>query len=288
MTGFAAVAFNAGGRRFSAEVRSVNGRFLHCVVKLPEETRPLEPDIRRALAEHAKRGRVEFSARVAREDDDGGGAINEATLAAVAEMQKLVHRHFKLEDARPLSVAEIIHLAKNAGDSAPLSAVDSAFTAAFLEGAKQALAAFDAARTGEGERLRGEIADIFAAMAEHCAGLDAAAADAAQADRDALIARLADLQTELPPERLAQEAALLAAKSDIREEIARLKIHLDEMRRLLAEGGAVGRRLDVLLQECQREANTLAAKTGSAPIVAIAVELRLLAEQAREQAQNLE
>jgi uncharacterized protein (TIGR00255 family) len=263
----------------------VNGRFLNCVIKLPDEARALEPEIRRCVAKRVKRGRVEFTARAAPRSD-APPLVDSASLAKVAALQKLVHRHFKLEDARPLSVAEVVHLAAKTDNGA--APADGDFATVFMGGAEEILAAFDDARRAEGARLGGELADIFTAMASHYAGLDSAAEGATAADRDSLIARLAELKTELPPERLAQEAALLAAKGDIREEIARIKIHLDEMRRLLGEGGAIGRRLDILLQECQRETNTLCAKTGVAQVSALSVELRLLAEQAREQAQNLE
>lgn len=284
--------------RVSVEMRSVNNRFLDLSLRLPDDCRGLEPALRELVAAGLRRGKVELRATVSADsgDDDAEGALPDArTLAALGRLQAAVQE--ALPAARPLSVREVLQWMR---DAAP--ATDAA--PAVLEAAGRCVAALQAARAREGERLaaflRERVAELrrLAASAEPLVGV----AIARQRDRfverwhEALGAAGASLgagatgtvSREAAAERALGEAAAFAVRIDVAEELARLRAHLEEVERLLAKGGEVGKRLDFLIQELLREANTLGSKAASLELTAVSVEMKVAIEQLREQVQNLE
>ena len=307
MTGYASVlatlpASEAAAPALSLELRSVNGRFLDLSFKLPDELRALEPALREIVGGGLRRGKVELRAALQREADAGVPLPSGELLEQLARADDLVRA--RLHDARPLSVQEVLQWARAAagatgamGSTGPAGTPDSAV----LDAARQALQALREARAREGARLA-------AMLGERIAGLRVLAARAAvlvpeavarQRERflerwhEALRAAGADgagqpVGEAARHERALAEAAAHALRIDVAEELSRLEAHLDEIERLLQAGGELGKRLDFLVQELHREANTLGSKAASLALAGISVDMRVLVEQMREQVQNIE
>ncbi len=290
MTGFASREGEAAGARWRWELRSVNGRGLDLRLRTPEGWERWEAELRSRATRALARGSVTATLRVepagAAETGPGGAAIaaalaamREATAAAEAAGMRLA----------PISPADILRMAAPSGARGAVEA-EGPFAEAALAGFNAALADLVAARAGEGRALAatlGAILDEIAAVAaEAAAAHEAQAAAAPERLREKLRALL-DAGAEVAPERLAQELALLAVKADVREELDRLSAHVEAARALLAESGAVGRRLDFLTQEFNREANTLCSKSASTALTEAGLRLKVLIDQLREQAQNL-
>jgi uncharacterized protein (TIGR00255 family) len=290
MTGFARVDGHQAGLSWVWEIKSVNGKSLDLRFRLPAGLEALELPLRQSLAQRLKRGSLTINLSIAQSAIAGGLRVNREALAQVVALaQELVARG----QAAPPSADGLLGLrgVLELGEEPQDEEARERRQAALLESFDQALQALVAARLAEGERL---IPAVQARLAE-IARLVAAAEKSAAAQPEALKARLAALVAELlaassglPPERLAQEAALLVAKADIREELDRLAAHIGAAQELLAEGGAIGRRFDFLCQEFNREANTLCSKSADVALTRIGLALKAAIEQLREQAQNLE
>lgn len=297
MTGFATAhaappAEAAGapaGNGLGLEIRSVNSRFLDLVFKLPEELRGSEPALRELLNARLKRGKVELRAWTE--------GRNDSTLRApaVADLQRLVGVQDAirawLPTAAPLSVADVLQLTGRQGASAgdqhePLlalatEAVDGLRKARAREGARLAVMLTD--RLGQLRQLALDAAPLIPQLVaqqrqrfldrwNEALGSDAASAGATEQARD----------------RALSEATAYAIRIDVAEELTRLGSHLDEIERLLNAGGEIGKRLDFLIQELHREANTLGSKSSSIELTRISVDMKVLIEQMREQVQNIE
>jgi uncharacterized protein (TIGR00255 family) len=292
MTGFARATGERNGASFAWELRSVNGRGLDVKLRLPSGFEALEFPLRELAGKSLKRGNVSGGLTLKREQ---AGAIM-PDLEALHRIKELA---IALADDIPGALpprAELIlglpGVMKSANSQEELSeeaqlALHEALKTTFL----QALRALDEARRAEGAKL----AAIVAANVEEIEHLIAAArieaAKQPEAHRARLAAQLAELiggTPSLPEERLAQEIALLATKSDVREELDRLSAHIEAARALLREGVAVGRKLDFLMQEFNREANTLCSKSASLALTSIGLALKAAIEQLREQVQNIE
>jgi len=290
MTGFAE---SHGGRetaRWRWEARSVNGRGLEIRLRLPQGFDAIEPAARVLAGDRFKRGNVQATLTY----DPGLGArglrIDAAALASAVKIAKEVAAETGL---RPASVDGLLALKGVIVQDEELAGPDaerSGRDAAILETLAACFDALAKARRNEGTKLAavlnaqiGEIARLTGS-----AGLAAVAQPAAIRDR--LTQQINDLMVPgtVAPERLAQEIALLATRADIREEIDRLNAHASEARRLLASGEAVGRRLDFLAQEFNREANTLCSKSADVELTRIGLDLKAAIDQFREQAQNVE
>jgi len=271
----------------TVDVRSVNGRFLDLSLKLPDELRGLEPALREMVAATVRRGKVEIKVSTARDGDAAWPQPQGEQLNRLARLEATVHSW--LPQARPLSINEALHWCRQGGTA---ERVDEAV----LEAARQALAGLRDARAREGARL-------VAILAERIAHLRALAAQAAplvpavvqrQQQRfverwnEALASAGANIGLEASQERALNEAATYALRIDVAEELARLQAHLDEITRLLAKGGELGKRLDFLIQELHREANTLGSKSSALELTNISVEMKVAIEQMREQVQNIE
>ncbi|NKX46012.1 YicC family protein [Roseibacterium sp. KMU-115] len=290
MTGFAAREGGDGqGNGWSWELRSVNGRGLDLRLRLPEGLGALEAPLRKRLSEVVTRGSVTLSLRVSRETGAQAAALDPARLAAA--LAQLAQIRAAADQAgvatAPVSPAEILSLRglSDPGEGPGLPAAET-----LMADAEPLLSAFDAMRLSEGAA----IAAVLAGQMDRIAALVEAAGTAAAARAEPQAARLrAAVETvlataDLDPARLAQEVALLAVKTDVTEEIDRLRAHVAAARALLAEGGPVGRKLDFLMQEFNREANTLCSKSQDAALTAIGLDLKLAIDQTREQVQNVE
>lgn len=288
MTGFGRAEGQAGGHGFIWELRSVNGRGLDLRLRLPPGCDALEPALRDAAAA-LRRGNVTANLTLVREAE-ARVAIDPAALEAVLAVATALAA--RIAGAPPpraealLALPGVMRVGREEFDPT----ADPGSGAALQAGFAEALAALLAAREAEGARIAGVVGtllDEIASLRDTAAGQ---AADQPRLHRERLAESLRQLLEAAPPvpdERLAQEIALLATRSDVREELDRLAAHLGAARALLAEGEAIGRRLDFLVQEFLREANTLCSKSASGPLTTTGLALKAAIEQLREQVANL-
>jgi uncharacterized protein (TIGR00255 family) len=284
MTAFARRERSTPWGSLAWELRSVNHRYLEVALRLPEELRGLEAKVRERAAERLTRGRLDATLNW-KPADSGAEALtlDGAQLARVVQAVKALG-----ESGLATASPNPIELLRWPG-VIRTSAID-------VEGlAREALALFTAAldelretREREGARLEQFLQERLAAIDAHVRTVHALLPEVLGAFRERLRTRLAELQASLDPARIEQEIVLFANRTDVAEELERLAAHVQEARRALAAGGQVGRRLDFLMQEFNREANTLASKSADLRVTNAAVELKVLIEQMREQVQNLE
>lgn len=266
------------------ELRSVNHRYQETAFKLPDSLRALEPELRERLRHGVSRGKLECALRLQRTvGEDGALSINAAKVSELARIaDELTAR---LGPAAPLDVLALMQwpgvLEAARHDDTPL-------VAAALESFDQALAELLDTRRREGAELKRLVEQRLDAVAGIADAVRHQLPAILDAQRDRLRERIAALAVELDPQRLEQEIALLAQKADVDEELDRLDAHVTEVRRVLDAGGDCGRRLDFLMQELNREANTLSSKSIVSDTTQAAVELKVLIEQMREQIQNIE
>jgi uncharacterized protein (TIGR00255 family) len=287
MTGYAAASRDLGSAVLNLEIKSVNSRYLDIGFRLSEDLRFLEMPLREKITERVGRGKIECRGYL--QAQPGPGAVageripNPGLLAELGKLDDVVRS--VLPQAAPLSVAEVLRW--------PGVLADDTLTAEQLQAAAQELFAtlldeFVATREREGAKLADVLRERAARMREQISAAEPLLPVALAAYRERLATKLREAVANLDEERIRQEVGIFAAKTDVAEEIARLVTHMDELDRVLRKGGAVGKRLDFLMQELNREANTLSSKSVSGEITAIALELKLLIEQMREQVQNLE
>jgi len=288
MTGFARTEGEGRGISWAWEVKSVNGKSLDLRLRLAQGFDALEPQLRAALARRFRRGNFSAVLAVSRT----APAVLRVNRDALAQLVALINQLAGEIEAAPPRIDGLLALrgVVETVEDEPDSALDERRRAVF-DTWTMALDRLAAARRDEGARLaellRDQL-DELAALVETAAGC-AAAQPAAIRDRlQTLLAELADLAPGMAEERVAQEMALLVARSDIREELERLRAHLEQASELLQHGGAVGRRLDFLCQELNREANTLCSKSADIELTRIGLSLKAAVEQFREQVQNIE
>lgn len=284
MTGFAAHSLNLDHASVNIDLRSVNQRYLELHFRLADEFRALEPQLRELIQQRLARGKVECRiglAMLSAASLDNG--LNPDILERLAHWQADVLQ--RLPGSPPLSVNEILRW-PGAMQSGALS--QEALNEAALAGIRATLDELVESRQREGAKLKQHILDRLAAAEAQVAGLQPLLPTLAAAQRDKLAERLRDALGEAGHERLAQEVALAAQKADIDEELSRLATHFSEVRRVLNQTGAVGKRLDFLMQELHREANTLGSKSVALETSRVSLELKVLIEQMREQVQNIE
>ena len=284
MTGFAAHSLNLDHAGISIDLRSVNQRYLELHFRLADEFRALEPQLRELIQQRLARGKVEcrigLTLAPAASLDNG---LNPNILERLAHWQDDVLE--QLPGAAPLSVNDILRW-PGAVQSATLP--PDALNEAALAGARAALDELVDSRRREGAKLKQHILDRLAAAEAHVSSLLPLLPALATAQREKLAERLRDALGETGHERLAQEIALAAQKADVDEELSRLVAHFAEVRRVQDQSGPVGKRLDFLMQELHREANTLGSKSVAAETSRASLELKVLIEQMREQVQNIE
>lgn len=281
MTAFAREQARCDHGEAICEIRSVNHRFLDVSVRLPEGMGALEHLLRHRLVEALGRGKVDCQVTVRRSDGPGRLVVDFALAAELVRTAEAVHTAHP--GLAPLALADVLRW-PGVMQAPPTPLWEDAIMTA----AQGALASLLSHRQREGDRLvagLGERLEQILARLEALKPLVLAAPDRL---RERLRARIKTLDVALDPARLEQEVALQAQRSDVAEEFDRLGVHVAEVRSALRSGGPVGRRLDFLMQEMNREANTLASKSPSAEIASEAVAIKVVIEQMREQVQNIE
>jgi len=293
MTGFAEARVEENGWRLRMSIRSVNHRFLDPHIRLPEGLERLEPHIRQALRERLRRGHVEVTLHA---ESTGLAAVHvnadvaEAYLQAAAKLRK----KFKL-DAEPDLIALFRLPGVVNGATQPGSEQEEALAQSVRACLAQGLERLNEMRAAEGRALTGEMRGLLQGIAERAERLEELTKRMVPVHAERLTARLNELlaATTIDPARIAQEAAFLAERGDTSEELARLRSHIDQFKAALSSGGEVGKKLDFLLQEMQREANTLLSKspgveTDGLAITELGLEIKSQIEKLREQVQNVE
>ncbi|HTZ00268.1 MAG TPA: YicC/YloC family endoribonuclease [Rhodocyclaceae bacterium] len=284
MTGYAVGDRDVGGAALHVELKSVNSRFLDISFRCADDLRFLEMPLRELISGGVQRGKVEC--RVNLMPQAAAPRELAPNLALVEQLGRLEQSVRQvLPTAAALTVADVLRWPGVLGDQA----LDPARVQA--EGVQllaSVLAEFVACRQREGAKLAEMIRSRAQRMGELVAGVTPMVPKAIADYEQRLATKLREAVAGLDEDRIRQEIGLFAARIDVAEELSRLTAHLEEVVRVLAKGGAVGKRLDFLMQELNREANTLSSKSVSAEVTAVALELKLLIEQMREQVQNLE
>ncbi|MDR3323242.1 MAG: YicC family protein [Zoogloeaceae bacterium] len=289
MTGYAAQSREFGGGTLHMELKSVNSRFLDLHFRMADELRASELGIREKISALVKRGKVECRLAFTPARPTGEQSLNLEQIGHLHTLDAQVRA--LLPEARPLSVRDVLAWPGVLGDEA----VDFAtFAPNILELLETTLAEFNASRAREGEKLAAVILEAARQMrglaTEVAPHIPAAQASLSEKLRARLTEALsaAGIEGAADESRVLQEVTLFAARIDVAEELARLHTHLDELERIFRVGGSVGKRLDFLMQELNREANTLGSKAAVTVVTQTAMHLKLLIEQIREQVQNLE
>jgi uncharacterized protein (TIGR00255 family) len=284
MTGYAVAARELPHCTLNLELRSVNHRYLEILFKLPEEFRVHEPAMREAIGNVVKRGKLDLRLQVvAKAAGQGLSEINRALVDQLASLDRQVRE--LMPDARPLNVAEVLGWP---GVVAQETSSAEAMQEALFGLLDSALKDLDATRIREGAKLKGLLLEKTGQMREIATRVAPHIPQIIATHQEKLAAALNEAGTSLNEERIRQEIALFAQRIDVDEELARLNTHLDEEQRILESGGASGKRLDFLMQELNREANTLGSKSVASEVSRAAMDLKILIEQMREQIQNIE
>jgi uncharacterized protein (TIGR00255 family) len=302
MTGYASTAAGGAGNggagtasapstpvAVTVEARSVNGRFLDMAFRLPDDLRGLEPALRELLGAAFRRGKIEMRVSTQRDAESAWPNPSAEQLNRLLRLEGTVQSW--MPQARPLSVGEVLQWCRGGAGSERLDE-------AALEAARRCIDGLREARAREGERLQAMLLDRVQRLRELAVQAAPLLPAVVQRQQQRFLERWnealasANAGASVPAaalqERALAEAASFAIRIDVAEELTRLASHLDEIERLLQGGGELGKRLDFLIQELQREANTLGSKSPAIELTAIAVEMKVLVEQMREQVQNIE
>ena len=294
MTGFASSARPTALGSLTLDLRSVNARFLDLALRLPDELRILEPMLRETIAGRLARGKVECRINVVRSSGAAAPRLDADALAQLAALATEVQR--SLPGAQSMSTADVLQWPGVV--DVPGSDAD-ALRGATAGALGEALDALTASRQREGAALRdalvaacdridGIAAQLAARAPELLAAVERKLAERLEAALGAALSNATTVSREEVTDRIRQEVTLYGMRMDVEEEIKRLQTHVAEVRRVLDAGGPVGRRLDFLMQELNREANTIGSKAAAIEMTNASVELKLTIEQMREQIQNLE
>jgi uncharacterized protein (TIGR00255 family) len=284
MTAFARESADIDQGALTVEIRTVNHRYLDCSFKLPDALRNLEVRLRQQAAAKLARGKVECQIRLQPQAAWGSAIkINEQQLQRVVAAAATVAAG--LPHAQPINPLELLQFPGVCSAAEADEEILQASAAALFD---QALDSLLQHRAREGASLAVMIRDRLQQVEAETATTRTLLPELKHQQRTRLLARLAELQVEVDNDRLEQELVYLAQKADVDEELDRLQTHVEEVRRTLDQGGPCGRRLDFLMQELNREANTLSSKSIASSSTHSAVQLKVLIEQMREQIQNIE
>lgn len=284
MTGFARREAKLSWGTAVWEIRSVNHRYLEPSFRLPEDFREIEPHLRDAMRKALQRGKVEASLSIQWEQEETELGINTTRVAQLTKAAQQIN-HLLGAAAAPINALDIL---KYPGVIQKQEIDREAMQAAVLKLFNSALEGLIEHRTREGNELEQLILQRLDAVSAQVLAVRARLPEILATQREKLQTKLAALQIDLDPERLEQEIVMLAQKADVDEELDRLDTHVIEVKRSLKQTDSLGRRLDFLMQELNREANTLSSKSIVSDTTQAAVELKVLIEQMREQVQNIE
>lgn len=291
MTGFARAEGTSGRYRWAWELRSVNGKGLDIRMRLPQGMEGFEAEVRRLLGQYLTRGNVQVGLNVSVSENRVEAVLNRDALDAVLRLRDELGT--ALVDPTPLrldallAIRGLVDFRETQDDEAALAARD----ADILAGLEQAARALCDMRKTEGDALCRVLSDHVSNIQDLVQKVEADPSRQPEEIARKLVAQLAallDASPSLDRDRLHAEAALLATKADLREEIDRLKAHVTAARDLLAMGGPIGRKLDFLAQEFNRESNTICSKSNAVAVTSAGIELKVVIDQFREQVQNLE
>jgi uncharacterized protein (TIGR00255 family) len=284
MTGYASVSRDLPLGTVSLELRSVNHRYLDVTFRVPEEFRPFEPAMREVLGAKLTRGKLECRVGLTRAPAAPALLeINEPLLDKLAELDAHVRR--RIPAAANLCVNDVLRWPGMFGaETLPVEELREASLAMLATAVED----FTATRGREGEKLKAMLLERVASMEALARNIAPKIPQLVAAHQEKLTQRLREVVASLDEERIRQEVALFATRIDVDEELTRLNTHLSEVRRILAKGGNVGKRLDFVMQELNREANTLGSKSVDVEVSQTSMELKVLIEQMREQVQNIE
>ena len=282
MTGYARKEFKGDWGTAVWEIRSVNQRYLETYLRLPEQLRGLEPILRERFRKQLERGKVECNLRFESQTNAGQLQINEALAEQLIDSALWVIDRAGQGQLNPLDVLRWPGVM-----AAPEQDMDELNTR-LLAGFDEVLTLFIESRQSEGDKLKDVIEQRLDGIEGEVTKVRAFMPQILDWQRQKLTDRLAEAKLELEPTRVEQEIILLAQRIDVAEELDRLGMHIAETRKILKKGGACGRRLDFMMQEFNRESNTLGSKSINADTTQSAVELKVLIEQMREQIQNIE
>ena len=285
MTGFARVERDYDFGHLSWEIRSVNHRYLDYGLRLPEEFRPLEAEVRKTLGKYLSRGKIEACLRFFEAPGTTGGGLK-LNLALARDLLDIHGEMTRLEpNAQPTDITRLLNwpglVEEQRPDPEPLQA-------AAMKLLNEAATQLHASRGREGEQMAMAIRERLTGVADLTKSIRSWLPDIRSALKQKMLGRIDDLQLPLDPGRIEQEVAILAQKIDVDEELDRLDAHVEEVYRVLNLTEPVGRRLDFLMQEFNRESNTLSSKSVDQRTTEAAVDLKVLIEQMREQVQNIE
>ena len=289
MTGYAAVSRELPHGAINLEVKSVNSRFLDLMFRLADEARSLEPMLREAITESVTRGKVEVRLGYGKDGAAGQSRagrplqLNEETVQRLGEAAVAVKR--LVPQALELRVMEVLHWPGVLEDTALSPEQMRDAVSAMMQ---EAMAEFKGSRAREGEKLKVMLLTRVAGLEDWVKKVEPLMPQAVADQQAKMTARLRDALGAVDDERIRLEIAMFGIKIDVAEELSRLGAHLSEVRRVLDQGGACGKRLDFLMQELNREANTLGSKSASSEVSTAAMEMKILIEQMREQVQNIE
>ena len=284
MTGFANTAEEYGSKRINLDLRAVNHRFLDIQIRMPDDLRHLESGIREKISSHIARGKVECKIQIQdTENRNQSLELNHDLVGQLAEINQTLRKH---HDLAKLGVADILRFP---GVLASQRENTEELAKSITELTEKALKDFTAARKREGKKLGEHLLQRLESMEEIIDALSELFPTLLETHKEKIRSRLVEAVGDINNDRLQQEFALFIQKSDIDEEFSRLRTHIDEVRRIVTEQkGSSGKRLDFLMQELNREANTLGSKSIAAECTRASVELKVLIEQMREQVQNIE
>ncbi|MFJ2993633.1 YicC/YloC family endoribonuclease [Pandoraea sp. NPDC087047] len=301
MTGYASVtrdiahADGVAGASVSVELRTVNSRFLDLAFRMPEEARACEPVLREALTAKLSRGKVDIRINVQRPESGTNGALNIDAVKQLADLEQQVLALFP--DAERMRTGEILRWPGVLGEE---SVTAEALRDAVIDAGRAAIGDLVDVRRREGAQLKGSLIERIEKMETILTGLQPLVPELIARHQQKIVDRLQEALGVVVPEgsaapgkeeiaeRIRQEVTMYGVRIDVAEELTRLDAHLKETRHILDKGGLVGKRLDFMMQELNREANTLGSKAASKELADASMELKLYIEQMREQVQNLE
>ena len=281
MTGSANCIISSDIAALNIDITSINGRFLELNFKMPDSLRHLESKLREAFQKHLKRGKVDCYITLS-QNLKSTLKVNKSALEQLSIAIKTIEKGIGGISTNALEILNY------PGIQVQDENVQSKIDDFVLNSLETAISKLVTARAHEGEKLKLAIQSRLESIEKELLPVEKALSELVSKEREKIKAKIAELSIEIDPNRIEQEVTLVAQKADVREEYDRLKAHIKEVRSILQTGGICGKRLDFMMQEFNREANTLASKASSLDITKVAVELKVLIEQMREQVQNIE
>lgn len=281
MTGAASVQYNSNELSFSITLKTVNNRFLDIYFKLSDNIISLESKFRSLCAEYLKRGKLECTVSTLVNNSELS-EIDEIELEKLSKSLNLIKKHIDFAQINALEILNTPGILKNS------SRINEEIENKLTEGFKNALEKLIESRKREGEKLKTSLLSLLDNVEKCVQKIKPMLDKIVLGQRQKLLDKIATFDIEVDENRVEQEVVLAAQKADVQEEYDRLCSHIIEVRNILQKGGLVGKRLDIMMQELNRESNTLASKASSIDLTKIAVDLKVLIEQMREQIQNLE